>query len=38
MWSGFHNDIEKTKSILQKNLFAPELIDKCDLNPQPLSS
>ena len=27
-WSGFHNDMEKTKSILQKNLFLPELIDK----------
>ena len=27
-WSGFHNDMEKTKSILQKNLFPPDLIDK----------
>ena len=27
-WSGFHNDMQKTKSILQKNLFPPELIDK----------
>ena len=27
-WSGFHNDMEETKSILQKNLFLPELIDK----------
>ena len=27
-WSGFHNDMEKTKSILQKNLFRPDLIDK----------
>ena len=27
-WSGFHNDTEKTKSILQKNLFPPNLIDK----------
>ena len=27
-WTGFHNDMEKTKSILQKNLFSPDLIDK----------
>ena len=27
-WSGFHNDMEKTKSILQKNLFPPDLTDK----------
>ena len=27
-WTGFHNDMEKTKSILQKNLFSPGLIDK----------
>ena len=27
-WSGFHNDMQKTKSILQKNLFPPDLIDK----------
>ena len=27
-WFGFHNDIEKTKSILQKNLFPHELNDK----------
>ena len=27
-WSGFHNSIEKTKSILQKNLFLSKLIDK----------
>ena len=26
--SGFHNDMEKTKSILRKNLFSPDLIDK----------
>ena len=28
MWSGFHNDMEKTKSIFLKNLFPSELIDK----------
>ena len=27
-WSGFHNEIQKTKSILQKNLFPPEFIDR----------
>ena len=27
-WSGFHNDIQKANSILQKNPFPPELIDK----------
>ena len=27
-WSGFHNDMEKTKSILEKNLFPPNLIVK----------
>ena len=27
-WSVFHNDMGKTKSILQKNLFPPDLIDK----------
>ena len=27
-WSGFHNDMQKTKSFLQKNLFSPDLIDK----------
>ena len=27
-WSGFHNDMEKTKSILPKNLFLPRFIDK----------
>ena len=27
-WSGFHNNMEKTKSILQKNLFPPDLIDE----------
>ena len=26
--SGFHNNMEKIKCILQKNLFLPELIDK----------
>ena len=27
-WSGFHNDMEKSKPILQKNLFSSELIGK----------
>ena len=27
-WSGFHNDMEKTKSILEENLFPPDLINK----------
>ena len=31
-WSGFYNDIEETKPILQKNLFPPELIDKAVKN------
>ena len=26
--SAFHNDMQKTKSFLQKNLFSPDLIDK----------
>ena len=26
--SGFHNDMEESKSILRKNLFSPDLIDK----------
>ena len=34
MQSGFHNDMEKTKSILQKNLFPPELIGKVVRNYQ----
>ena len=31
-WSGFYNDMEETKPILQKNLFPPELIDKAVKN------
>ena len=27
-WLGFHNDIEKCKTTLQKNLFPPKLIDQ----------
>ena len=28
-WTGIHNDFSKIKTILQKNLYPPTLIDKC---------
>ena len=31
-WSGFHNDMNKTKSILQENLFPIELVEKVVIN------
>ena len=30
-WSGFHNDMEKTKSIFLKNLYPSERIESCKL-------